>query len=209
MARKTEDRADPLTHLLSRQAFEADWRTAVAEAGRAEGSVSVGVVDVDLLGKINAEQGREAADALLISLGQRLAAAFPAPARLYRCGGDAFAVIWEGVEKEEAFLRLENFRRSDVAPDGVIGISAGLAAFPDDGQEAGPVLQKACEALYRAKATGRNKSCLPREEKMTPKTSYYTQGQLMGLRRLAEREGISDAELLREALNDLLLKHFA
>ncbi len=209
MAKKIDSLADPLTQLPARQAFEADWRLAVVGAGRAEMSVSVGMVDVDLFGKINAEQGREAADALLVSLGQRLVAAFPAPARLYRCGGDAFAVIWEGVEKEEAFLRLENFRRADPSPEAGVRISAGLAAFPDDGQEAGQVLQKACEALYRAKATGRNKSCLPREEKMTPKTSYYTQGQLMGLRRLAEREGISDAELLREALNELLLKHFA
>ena len=42
---------------------------------------------------------------------------------------------------------------------------------------------------------------------MVTKTSHYTQGQLMGLRRLAEREGIGEALLLREALNDLLRTH--
>jgi len=49
--------------------------------------------------------------------------------------------------------------------------------------------------------------CLAREEKMVTKTSHYQQGQLLGLRRLAEREGIGEAVLLREALNDLLRKY--
>ncbi len=71
------------------------------------------------------------------------------------------------------------------------------------------MVQRASGALYRAKVSGRSKVCLAREEKMVTKTSHYTQGQLLGLRRLAEREGIKDAELLREALNDLLRKYNA
>ncbi len=44
---------------------------------------------------------------------------------------------------------------------------------------------------------------------MVTKTSHYTQGQLLGLRRLSEREGFGEAVLLREALNDLLRKYNA
>ncbi len=88
-------------------------------------------------------------------------------------------------------------------------VSAGLAACPDDDTEGKALLVKACEALYRAKVSGRNKVCLAREERMVTKTSHYTQGQLLGLRRLSEREGFGEAVLLREALNDLLRKYNA
>ena len=41
---------------------------------------------------------------------------------------------------------------------------------------------------------------------MVTKTTHYTQGQLEGLSRLAKREGLNEATLLREALDDLLRK---
>jgi len=71
------------------------------------------------------------------------------------------------------------------------------------------VFRKASEALYRAKTGGRNRVCLAREERMVTKTSYYTQGQLAGLSRLAKREGLNEAVMLREALDDLLRKYNA
>jgi GGDEF domain-containing protein len=144
---------------------------------------------------------------------------FPKTASCYRCGGDAIAVLLESVEKEQAFLLAEAFRKAFDVPQLVqvegkeielrATLSMGLASFPDDGAKAVEVLNKAFEALYRAKVTGRNKVCLAREEKMVTKTSHYMQGQLMGLRRLAEREGIGEANLLREALNELLRKYNA
>src|SRR5690606_12398940 len=87
-----------------------------------------------------------------------------------------------------------------------VTVSMGLAAYSDDGMKAQEVVHKANEALYRAKVSGRDRICLAREEKMVTKTSHYMQGQLLGLRRLAERQKIGEAVLLREALNDLLRK---
>ena len=63
------------------------------------------------------------------------------------------------------------------------------------------------DALHRAKTTGRNKVSLAREERMITKTSHYTQGQLERLSELATREGVGEAVLLREALDDLLRKY--
>jgi hypothetical protein len=48
---------------------------------------------------------------------------------------------------------------------------------------------------------------LAREEKMVTKTVHYTQGQLAGLSRLAGREDLNEATLLREALDDLMRKY--
>ena len=52
-----------------------------------------------------------------------------------------------------------------------------------------------------------DKVAMAKEEKMVPKTSHYTQDQLQRLAKLAKREGVGEAILLREAL-DLLLKKY-
>jgi hypothetical protein len=69
------------------------------------------------------------------------------------------------------------------------------------------VVRKSEGALYRAKAGGRNRVCLSREEKMVTKTSHYTYEQLQRLSELAKKEGLGEAVLLREALDDLLKKY--
>jgi predicted DNA-binding protein len=61
--------------------------------------------------------------------------------------------------------------------------------------------------MYRSKAAGRSKVSLAREERMVTKTSHYTQGQLDRLSNLAKREGLGEAVLLREAMDDLLRKY--
>ncbi len=202
-----------------REAFEGALADAITQADGGTGSATMAVVDVDLLGQVNAAHGIAAGDTVVLLLGRALKEALGANCRVERVGGDAYGVLWPGVEKERAFLAAEDFRASFtgphvVQPDGerlelALNVSVGLAAYPDDGAKAINIMNKAFEALYRAKVSGRNRVCLAREEKMITKTSHYLQGQLMGLRRLAEREGIRDAVLLREALNDLLRKYNA
>jgi len=212
------DEKDPLTGLSNRNAFEVDLSAELSATDRNDGSVSVAVLDIDLFGRLNEQLGRSGGDEMLRLMAESLAAEV-APGLVYRFGGDAFGVLWPQMEKEKAFLVLERFREAFSGPhvaeangqrlESEVAFSAGIASFPDDGATAPELFNKAAEALYRAKVTGRNKVCLAREEKMVTKTSHYTQGQLLGLRRLAEREGFGEAVLLREALNDLLRKHNA
>lgn len=61
--------------------------------------------------------------------------------------------------------------------------------------------------MTRVKQNGRNIVCLAREEKLTPKTSHYTQVQLEKLSQISENEDVGEAALLREALDDLLKKY--
>jgi predicted signal transduction protein with EAL and GGDEF domain len=75
-----------------------------------------------------------------------------------------------------------------------------------DGHLKSELLRKAAQALYRAKVTGRGKIRLAYDEKMVPKTSHYTQTQLERLTKLAGERQVGEAELLREALDDLLTK---
>lgn len=207
-----------LAELPGRAEFTLRFQQKIAGVGKDGVCVSLAVIDIDMFGKINTAAGREISDHLLEQVAEALGEAFAGEAEIFRFGGDAFALIWQDVEKEQAFLRLEAFRvaimsrafKIEWAEDPVnVTVSVGVASCPDDGGQPNDILNKAHEALYRAKVSGRNKICLAREEKMVTKTSHYMQGQLMGLRRLAEREGIGEAVLLREGLNDLLRKYNA
>ena len=209
--------SDVLTGFPDREACLVALEAAIDQD--AEGVLCLAILDIDLLGQINERAGRDAGDALIQVLAGALARRFSGEAGIFRIGGDAFALQFCGCEKEAVFLSLEAFRDSFDGPHDLDAagkraplsatLSIGLAACPEDGGAAQVLYQKASEALYRAKVSGRNKVCLAREEKKVTKTSHYTQGQLLGLRRLAEREGHGEAALLREALNDLLRKYNA
>ena len=207
---------DVLTGLPGRAAFESDFAARIGRKVKQAAVISLAVVDIDLFGAINEAHGRETGDGVLCDLVASLTAHLSGEDALYRFGGDALAVMMPGVEKEQAFLRMEAFRsgyagerKLSTGRVVLVSISMGLAAYADDGAKAQDVMLKANEALYRAKVGGRDRICLAREEKMVTKTSHYMQGQLLGLRRLAEREKIGEALLLREALNDLLRKYNA
>jgi diguanylate cyclase (GGDEF)-like protein len=201
------------------EAFLLAFDEVAAATPSEGGAIALALFDVDWCGRVNRDHGREAGDALILALGERLGAALGSHAKVVRCGGDAYVALLLGVEKEAAFLLAERIRSEfenepiALAGDNEVAwsvtVSAGVAVFPDDGGKAGDVFRKASEALYRAKTGGRNRVCLSREERMVTKTSYYTQGQLAGLSRLAKREGLNEAVLLREALDDLLRKYNA
>ena len=187
----------------------------VLEEALASGEVvSVGLADLDLFGRFNEAHGAEVGDALLVRV---MAVLGEAAGQVLRYGGDAFVVVLAGVEKEQAFLRVEQARaalaetRSLSVAGRKVGIEAtlsvGVAGAPDDAVVAPLLIRKATDALYRAKVSGRDRVCLAREEKMVTKTTHYSQGQLEGLSRLSKRMGVSEAEMLREALDDLFRKH--
>ena len=214
-----ENSVDALTGLPDYDAFLRDIERMVAESAATGGPVSIALVDIDEFGKINDRHGQTTGDVIIKSLGESLVESIGSGGTVYRYGGDAFMILMEGIEKEQAFLRMERSRtafegRRAVSVNGKevkldLGISGGVAAFPDDANHRADLLRRCHEALYRAKVSGRNKVCLAREERMTTKTTHYTQGQLEGLSRLSKREGLNEAGLLREALDDLLRKRNA
>ena len=208
---------DTLTGLPGYEAFLRDLEASKETVQPSARSVSIALVDIDQFGRVNAKNGREAGDVAISGLAQALIHSFGDEAAVYRYGGDAFMVLFEGMEKEQAFLRTEEARkafegkqvveRGDGSVNCSLTISVGVAAFPDDATTVPDLIRKCSEALYRAKVSGRNKVALAREKRMVTKTSHYTLGQLEGLSRLAKREGLNEATLLREALDDLLRKH--
>ena len=208
---------DEVTGLPGYQAFVESLDGELAAAEEAGRGVSVALVDIDWFKRINDEHGKLLGDEVLRCLTEHLAATAPDNATVFRYGGDELVVLMPGIEKEQAFLRMEQARSAFdkehvFAVSGSetrlpVTVSIGIASCPEDGARSQELLRKAGDAVHRAKAAGRNRLCLAREERMVTKTSHYTQGQLQRLGKLAERESVGEAVLLREALDDMLRKN--
>ncbi len=193
-------------------AFEQDLQemmgSDVAESGD---NIIIALLDLDNFLHVNTDFGREAGDKVLIDTGLYLKEQLPKEAKIYRIGGDEFGIIFYGeMEKEDVFLCLEELRKNYPVklPNGEAQeMSVGMAVAFEDANRYQELVRKADSAMYRAKFSGRNRVAMAKEEKMVPKTSHYTQEQLKRLAKLAKREGIGEAILLREAL-DMLLKKY-
>jgi diguanylate cyclase (GGDEF)-like protein len=208
---------DPLTGLGNRQAFEESLRALLEQTKSGLPLFSLAYLDLDNFMKVNGEHGHAGGDAVLVGVAAIINRHLSGDMKAFRYGGDEFALLFPEVERERAFLRLENVRAEVEATtsydlDGKsypaqVSLTAGIAAFPIDGEDENSLLRKADVAVYRAKVTGRNKIMLAYEERMVPKTAHFTQTQLERLTELAKEQGVSDAVLLREALDDLLVKY--
>jgi diguanylate cyclase (GGDEF)-like protein len=209
---------DDLTGLYSRRGFLERFNEALtkAKANPNEAPLSLALLDVDIFNQINEQYGHVTGDNLLVTVAETIQAHTSEGVTAGRYGGDEFVIVFEGVEREQAFLKLEQIRQklsqqelasTDGRSISGIFISGGVASFPMDGRTENELFRKADHALYRAKANGRKQIRLAYEERMVPKTTHYTQTQLERLSKLAEERGVNEADLLREAMDDFLTKY--
>jgi diguanylate cyclase (GGDEF)-like protein len=208
---------DKLTGLMDRREFDERFRELIAEAQSGAEELSLVMLDIDHFKRVNDDFGHVAGDAVIQWLAFAIKERADSNAVCARFGGEEFAILLPRVEREQAFLLAESLRAAAESADRFrvqrrdvdlpITISGGVASFPTDGRTESDVLRKVDQALYRAKETGRNKVCIAQEEKMATKTTHYTLTQLERLSKLAKEENVGEAILLREALDDLLIKY--
>ena len=208
---------DPLTGLLKRDVFDEVLHSAYLKAKQEESPLGLAFFDIDNFLQANETYGHVGGDAILATIANTASQIIGARGQLSRYGGDEFACLFENTEREQAFLMMEQVRAAvealvqfssgETTIEAQVTITGGVAAYPIDGSDENELFRKADGALYRAKTTGRNKVVLAVEERMIPKTAHYTQTQLERLSELSGEQGVSDAVLLREALDDLLVKY--
>lgn len=164
--------SDPLTGLPNRRHFEEVLRAELDRVERYGGHCAVAMVDVDFFKHYNDNVGHLAGDMALRELADVMRRELRLHDMVARYGGEEFALIMINASKEEARPILERvridvqehpFRHRDIQPAGRLTVSAGLAAFPEDGTTYEELLERADEALYRAKHAGRNRVALARE----------------------------------------------
>jgi diguanylate cyclase (GGDEF)-like protein len=187
----------------------------VTRALAADGVASFLQVDIDRFEEVNSSLGREAGDRVLATVIAVANAAAKEEAWTYlRLGGDEFGLLAPSVTLEAAFLRAERLRAElgealarEVPAELRCAASIGVANVPRDAKTADELLRKADLALFAAKDQGGDTVALTPGDEMVLKSSYYTVAQLGRLKTLAERLGMKEAVLLREALDELLQRY--
>jgi diguanylate cyclase (GGDEF)-like protein/putative nucleotidyltransferase with HDIG domain len=155
-------RRDPLTGLLNHGAAVEALAATVDEARAAGGGVALAIVDLDNFGGLNDTYGHAAGDRALLEVERLLAETAPAGAILGRYGPDEFLVVAPGplaAELEPALDRLRvaladlalTFEASERLP---VTVSAGVCAYPTNGESVTTLLAVAAVTLDEAKASG-------------------------------------------------------
>ncbi len=151
---------DPLTALLNRRGFEATLEQGLALAHAERLPLSVAVLDFDDFKEVNDRAGHEFGDALLREVGHVLRRVVPDGAGAARLGGDEFVVMLPGVDAESARTVVERVRGLPVGGLDEAGfplrVSAGVSTYPFDGGVGTELVRAADQALYEAKAQGKN-----------------------------------------------------
>ena len=161
--------SDSLTGLPNRRHFEEILRAELDRVARYGGQCAVAMVDVDFFKHYNDNVGHLGGDIALRELADVMRRELRLHDMVARYGGEEFALIMINASKDEALPILERlrrdvqehpFRRRDAQPLGRLTVSAGLAAFPEDGTTYEDLLKAADDALYQAKNGGRNRVAL-------------------------------------------------
>jgi diguanylate cyclase (GGDEF)-like protein len=161
---------DGLTGIANRRAFdetlEKEWEHAV----RAQHSLALAMIDVDLFKKYNDHYGHQKGDKCLLTVAHVLNENVRRSIDLVaRYGGEEFAFIAPLTDDASAFNMAENICKSlenlalahEMSPFGVVTVSIGVAVItPSDTERSEILVKKADEALYLAKEQGRNRVVL-------------------------------------------------
>lgn len=213
---------DTMTGLLSKKAFLKLLRAKFLEYREKKEEVSFITWDVDRFLSINQNYGRDVGDEVIRWQANLAKEKLGNNAIISRMGGDDIEAVIPNMSRERALLLMENIRQIfeselpthlqemfSIEITEPLSITIGIAAFPIDGRSPNELFRKADEALYHAKLAGRNQVKLAQAGNMTTKTTHYTQSQLERLTTLSNEMDINEAELLREAMDDLLMKYEA
>ena len=162
---------DELTGLRSRRSLFAEIDREVIQAGQRSDlqPISVLMMDLDFFKRVNDGRGHLVGSQTIKEVGQIIRKIIGSADRAARYGGEEYLAFLpgtkeEGIEVAERIrLEVESFpfpaSTSDSSQTMHITISVGVATYPEDGLTALELILRADHALYRAKLTGRNRTC--------------------------------------------------
>lgn len=178
---------DNLTRLGNQRLFNEDMRKLVQD----EEEFTIWIVDLDRFKFVNDHLGHEAGDQLLMRFAQRLQDTLGETGRVYRYGGDEFAVLTPRFSELEAKILAGKVVHELGKPFNVDGFttvltaSIGISLYPRHGMDEKEIVRAADHAMYHAKKHGRNTF------------QVYT----------SDIEGLAHADLRMETLLHQALKH--
>ncbi|MHA7276896.1 GGDEF domain-containing response regulator [Arthrobacter sp. Hz1] len=158
-------RTDPLTDLDNRLKLTEDLELLHNRSLRYGTRYSLALCDVDYFKSFNDLLGHPAGDGALRAVAQTLTLLSRHTDGIYRYGGEEFLLILPDQSENDARVAVDRIRAGIQSlgiehpgnPEKVLTISAGVSSFtPDHAVGSGQLLKEADDALYAAKAAGRN-----------------------------------------------------
>jgi diguanylate cyclase (GGDEF)-like protein len=155
---------DRLTGLFNYDFLQAQVRYEIDRVRRYGGSCSILVLDLDHFKRFNDTHGHQAGNLLLRALADCVRAEKRDSDFAARFGGEEFVVLVPG-EATDAVRLAERLRTAvselelpQLGPEGRVTVSIGVASFPDQATNAAELFERADQALYVAKGSGRNRT---------------------------------------------------
>ncbi|MBV1789803.1 diguanylate cyclase [Marinobacterium sp. D7] len=154
---------DPLTGLANRLKLDQVLEQEFARSKRYATPFSVILLDVDHFKSINDQHGHLAGDTVLKELATALQLQIRATDLAGRWGGEEFMVICPGTTGDSALACAEKLRQSvqmkRFPAVEYLTISLGVSSFLAEDDSPVTMVQRADQAMYRAKSSGRNRAC--------------------------------------------------
>ncbi len=159
---------DALTGLFNRRYMTETLKRQISHASRCQQPIGVLMMDIDFFKHFNDTYGHDAGDTVLQAVGHFLQTHVRQEDVSCRYGGEEFVIIMPGAALEDAHRRAEQFC-ADIRmlkvhhngePLGEVTVSMGVATYPTHGLTSEALLTSVDQALYRAKANGRNQIVL-------------------------------------------------
>ncbi|OOZ38382.1 hypothetical protein BOW53_15765 [Solemya pervernicosa gill symbiont] len=153
---------DQLTGVPNRSLFIDRLTTVLDQARRNNALLALLFIDLDRFKPINDQHGHDVGDVVLQTVARRIQASLRQSDTVARIGGDEFVAILPSVESSsDARIAVKKITASIKRPmeiDGQsisVGVSIGIALFPDDGECVETLLKQADHAMYKIKSTER------------------------------------------------------
>src|SRR5476651_1221499 len=152
---------DPLTGLLNRRGFYQTAENTLRRSDRADKSLVLMYLDLDGFKRVNDSLGHEAGDRVLRWVSEQLKSCLNPFDILARMGGDEFTTLLNLEHPEQAakiaerLIERVSIRQQIDGMEMTLGVSIGIATYPDCGANLDGLLRAADIAMYEAKRAGR------------------------------------------------------
>lgn len=162
---------DDVTGLFNQRKLYLDLDESIKRYEKDQEPFCVIFIDVDHFKKVNDGQGHLTGSLLLVQLANEMKKMLRETDYVYRYGGDEFVVIIPnagvdlGKEIGERILTMVKNTKFSATENSSfqLGLSIGIAAYPDHAQGREDILRLADSLMYQAKQTGRGRVCLAHE----------------------------------------------
>jgi len=153
---------DSLTGLPNRSMFQELYRSAIARAQRQQYQVALLFMDLNKFKQVNDEFGHQVGDVVLKEVANRFRQATRGSDAVMRIGGDEFILLLEDIKELSGVQcvaeKIIESLRDPIEIEGYkhyLGVSIGIALYPQDGQSFQELISAGDKAMYTAKREGK------------------------------------------------------